>query len=86
MSDKEGANEDYFNPEEEVKITSEVECTLPKEKVSSGEEDEECIYKGRIRLFRCILIFLLIIFVIFDMFIVLWYNDINIYSVCDLYI
>ena len=52
MSDKEGANEDYFNPEEEVKITSEVECTLPKEKVSSGEEDEECIYKGRIRLFR----------------------------------
>ena len=51
MSDNDD-NNDYFNPEEEVKITSDVACTLPKEKIKSGEEDEECIYKERIRLYR----------------------------------
>ena len=51
MSDNED-NNDYFNPEEEVKITSDVACTLPKENIKSGEENEECIYKERIRLYR----------------------------------
>ena len=51
MSDNED-NNDYFNPEEEVKISSDVACTLPKETIKSGEENEECIYKERIRLYR----------------------------------
>ena len=45
-------NGEYFNPEEEVKITPSKECTLPKEAVKTGEEDEDLIYKARCKLFR----------------------------------
>ena len=51
MSDNEDNNE-YFNVEEEVKISSDVACNLPEVKIKSGEENEECIYKERIRLYR----------------------------------
>jgi len=51
MSDTEN-KEDYFNPEEEVKIEGDGKCSLPVSKIDSGESDEDLIYKGRARLFR----------------------------------
>lgn len=45
-------NGEYFNPEEEIKITPSKECTLPKDILKSGEEDEDLIYKARCRLYR----------------------------------
>ena len=51
MSDNEN-KEDYFNPEEEVKIEGDGKCSLPVSKIDSGESDEDLIYKGRARLFR----------------------------------
>jgi hypothetical protein len=51
MYDKEN-KEDYFNPEEEVKIEGDGKCSLPVSKIDSGESDEDLIYKGRARLFR----------------------------------
>jgi len=43
---------EYFNPEEEVKITPSQECNLPKVEIKTGEEEEDLIYKGRGRLYR----------------------------------
>ena len=49
---EEGDNGEYFNPEEEVKITPSVACQLPKADIKTGEEDEDLIFKGRGRLYR----------------------------------
>ena len=49
---EEGDNGDYFNPEEEVKITPSTTCTLPKAEIKTGEEDEDMIFKGRGKLYR----------------------------------
>ena len=49
---EEGDNGEYFNPEEEVKITPSTACTLPKAEIKTGEEDEDMIFKGRGRLYR----------------------------------
>ena len=49
---EEGDNGDYFNPEEEVKINPSDKCTLAEVKVSTGEEDEDLIFKIRAKLFR----------------------------------
>ena len=43
---------DYFNPEEEVKITPSQACSLPKAEIKTGEEDEDLIFKGRGKLYR----------------------------------
>ena len=48
---EEGDNGEYFNPEEEVKITG-GECKLEKVEVKTGEEGLDLIYKGRAVLFR----------------------------------
>ena len=45
-------NGEYFNPEEEVKITPSQACNLPKVEIKTGEEDEDLIFKGRGRLYR----------------------------------
>jgi hypothetical protein len=49
---EEGDNGEYFNPEEEVKITPSEACQLPKADIKTGEEDEDLIFKGRGRLYR----------------------------------
>ena len=49
---EEGDNGDYFNPEEEVKISPSQACSLPKAEIKTGEEDEDLIFKGRGRLYR----------------------------------
>ena len=49
---EDGDNGDYFNPEEEVKITPSQVCNLPKAEIKTGEEEEDLIYKGRGRLYR----------------------------------
>ena len=49
---EEGDNGEYFNPEEEVKITPSQACALPKAEIKTGEEDEDLIYKGRCKLYR----------------------------------
>lgn len=57
-SDNEG-NNDFFNPEEEVGIAGTakvrqllIQPILPIVDVKTGEEDEECIFKIRAKLFR----------------------------------
>ena len=45
-------NGEYFNPEEEIKISPSTECALPKVEVVTGEEDEDLIFKGRAKLYR----------------------------------
>ena len=45
-------NGEYFNPEEEVKITPTQACSLPVAVIKTGEEDEDLIYKCRGRLYR----------------------------------
>ena len=45
-------NGEYFNPEEEIKISPSTECALPKVEVKTGEEDEDLIFKGRAKLYR----------------------------------
>ena len=47
-----GDNGEYFNPEEEVKITPSQACSLPKAEIKTGEEDEDLIFKGRGKLYR----------------------------------
>ena len=42
---EEGDNGEYFNPEEEVKITPSQACSLPKAEIKTGEEDEDLINK-----------------------------------------
>ena len=49
---EEGNNGEYFNPEEEVKITPSQACSLPVAEIKTGEEDEDLIFKGRARLYR----------------------------------
>ena len=49
---EDGDNGEYFNPEEEVKITPSQACALPKAEIKTGEEDEDLIYKGRCKLYR----------------------------------
>ena len=49
---EEGDNGEYFNPEEEVKISPSQACSLPKAEIKTGEEDEDLIFKGRGRLYR----------------------------------
>ena len=45
-------NENYFNPEEEIKITPTKPCSLPKVEIRTGEEDEDIIYKCKGKLYR----------------------------------
>ena len=49
---EEADNGEYFNPEEEVKITPSQACSLPVAEIKTGEEDEDLIFKGRARLYR----------------------------------
>ena len=49
---EDGDNGEYFNPEEEVKITPSQACSLPKAEIKTGEEDEDLIFKGRGKLYR----------------------------------
>ena len=48
----EGEDNNDFNPEAEVGFGEAKECTLPKEVVKSGEEDEDIIFKMRGRMYR----------------------------------
>ena len=49
---EEGDNDDYLNPEEEVKINPTNNLNLAKVEVKTGEEDEDLIFKSRGKLYR----------------------------------